>query len=106
MVCARCGTRSSGTTRRRPGGDDRRTCPSWTLREARRRDWARDGWTPRSPIGDPSAHTSPWHALLEAPMPRLRPDRPNVVVFFTDQQRWDSVGLHGNPLDLTPNLDR
>jgi len=43
---------------------------------------------------------------LEAPMPRLRPDRPNVVVFFTDQQRWDSVGLHGNPLNLTPNLDR
>jgi len=39
-------------------------------------------------------------------MPRLRPDRPNVIVFFTDQQRWDSVGLHGNPLDLTPNLDR
>ncbi len=38
-------------------------------------------------------------------MPRLRPDRPNVVVFFTDQQRWDSVGLHGNPLDLTPNFD-
>jgi arylsulfatase A-like enzyme len=27
-------------------------------------------------------------------------------VFFTDQQRWDSTGLHGNPLDLTPNLDR
>ncbi len=33
-------------------------------------------------------------------------DQPNVVVFFTDQQRWDSMGLHGNPLDLTPNLDR
>jgi len=32
--------------------------------------------------------------------------RPNVVVFFTDQQRWDTTGLHGNPLDLTPNLDR
>lgn len=32
--------------------------------------------------------------------------KPNVVVFFTDQQRWDSTGLHGNPLDLTPNLDR
>lgn len=31
---------------------------------------------------------------------------PNVVVFFTDQQRWDTTGLHGNPLDLTPNLDR
>lgn len=33
-------------------------------------------------------------------------DCPNVVVFFTDQQRWDTTGLHGNPLDLTPNLDR
>jgi arylsulfatase A-like enzyme len=32
--------------------------------------------------------------------------KPNVVVFFTDQQRWDTTGLHGNPLDLTPNFDR
>lgn len=32
--------------------------------------------------------------------------RPNVLVFFTDQQRWDTVGAHGNPLDLTPNFDR
>lgn len=31
---------------------------------------------------------------------------PNVIVFFTDQQRWDSAGVHGNPLDLTPNFDR
>jgi arylsulfatase A-like enzyme len=31
---------------------------------------------------------------------------PNVIVFFTDQQRWDSCGLHGNPLELTPNYDR
>jgi arylsulfatase A-like enzyme len=32
--------------------------------------------------------------------------RPNVVVFFTDQQRWDSTGVHGNPLGLTPSFDR
>ena len=32
--------------------------------------------------------------------------QPNVIVFFTDQQRWDTTGLHGNPLGLTPNLDR
>lgn len=32
-------------------------------------------------------------------------DRPNVVIFFTDQQRWDSVGAYGGPMDLTPNLD-
>jgi arylsulfatase A-like enzyme len=30
----------------------------------------------------------------------------NVVVFFTDQQRWDTSGLHGNPLDLMPNFER
>lgn len=35
-----------------------------------------------------------------------RSNKPNVIVFFTDQQRWDTMGLHGNPLDLTPNLDR
>ncbi len=34
------------------------------------------------------------------------PKRPNVIVFFTDQQRWDCSGLHGNPLDLMPTFDR
>lgn len=31
---------------------------------------------------------------------------PNVIVFFTDQQRHDTTGLHGCPLGLTPNFDR
>ena len=39
-------------------------------------------------------------------MPRSPAKQPNVIVFFTDQQRWDSTGVHGNPLDLTPNFDR
>jgi uncharacterized sulfatase len=40
---------------------------------------------------------------------------PNIIVFFTDQQRWDTCGcyrqtpiatdLNGRPLDITPNLD-
>jgi arylsulfatase A-like enzyme len=34
------------------------------------------------------------------------PRRPNVVVFFTDQQRWDCSSLHGNPLELMPTFDR
>jgi arylsulfatase A-like enzyme len=33
-------------------------------------------------------------------------NKPNVIVFFTDQQRWDTSSLYGNPLDLTPNFDR
>ncbi|MCZ8515350.1 sulfatase-like hydrolase/transferase [Paenibacillus filicis] len=33
-------------------------------------------------------------------------DQLNVIVFFTDQQRWDTTGVHGNPLGLTPNFDR
>lgn len=32
--------------------------------------------------------------------------QPNIIVFLTDQQRWDTTGVHGNPLDLTPNFDR
>ena len=39
-------------------------------------------------------------------MARKRAKQPNVIVFFTDQQRWDTTGVHGNPLDLTPNFDR
>jgi arylsulfatase A-like enzyme len=35
-----------------------------------------------------------------------RTRKPNVIVFFTDQQRADTVGLHGNPMGLTPNFDR
>ncbi|WP_309084619.1 sulfatase-like hydrolase/transferase [Chelativorans sp.] len=32
--------------------------------------------------------------------------KPNVIVVLTDQQRWDTVGAHGNPMGLTPNFDR
>lgn len=31
---------------------------------------------------------------------------PNVIVFFTDQQRWDTVGAHGSRMGATPNFDR
>jgi hypothetical protein len=37
----------------------------------------------------------------ENPMPR-----PNILVFFTDQQRWDTCGCYGQRLPLTPHLDR
>ncbi len=35
------------------------------------------------------------------------PGRPNILFFFTDQQRWDTVDCYGRPLfpGLTPNLD-
>ncbi|MBC2602674.1 sulfatase-like hydrolase/transferase [Puniceicoccus vermicola] len=32
--------------------------------------------------------------------------QPNIIVFFTDQQRWDTLGLNGNKSGLTPNFDR
>jgi uncharacterized sulfatase len=31
---------------------------------------------------------------------------PNIIFFFTDQQRWDTCGCYGQPMDITPNLDR
>ncbi len=32
--------------------------------------------------------------------------RPNIVFFFTDQQRFDTCGCYGQRLPVTPNLDR
>jgi arylsulfatase A-like enzyme len=32
--------------------------------------------------------------------------KPNILVFFTDQQRWDTLGKNGYPEGLTPHLDR
>ena len=31
--------------------------------------------------------------------------QPNVLVLCTDQQRWDTLSVYGNPMGLTPNLD-
>ena len=45
-----------------------------------------------------------FHQLFRSRM--TSSSRPNVLVFFTDQQRWDCSALHGNPLDLMPNYDR
>lgn len=45
-----------------------------------------------------SAANSPRSPSLKTP--------PNVLLFFTDQQRWDTVGAYGNPMGLTLNLDR
>jgi arylsulfatase A-like enzyme len=33
-------------------------------------------------------------------------EQPNIIVFFTDQQRHDTTGAAGSTLDLTPNFDR
>ncbi len=35
----------------------------------------------------------------------MKQAHPNVIVLFSDQQRWDTTGVHHNPLDLTPNFD-
>ncbi len=30
----------------------------------------------------------------------------NIIFYFTDQQRWDTCGCFGQPLNITPSLDR
>lgn len=32
--------------------------------------------------------------------------RPNILIIYTDQQRWDALGANGNPDIHTPNLDK
>jgi arylsulfatase A-like enzyme len=31
--------------------------------------------------------------------------RPNIIVYFTDQQRWDTLGCYGQQLPISPVLD-
>lgn len=31
--------------------------------------------------------------------------KPNILFYFTDQQRWDTIGCYGQPLPVTPVLD-
>ncbi len=33
-------------------------------------------------------------------------EKPNILFIFSDQQRWDTLGCYGQPLDISPNLDR
>ncbi|MFM1525382.1 MULTISPECIES: sulfatase-like hydrolase/transferase [Helcococcus] len=32
--------------------------------------------------------------------------KPNILLYFSDQQRSDTIGAYGQPLDITPNLDK
>lgn len=32
--------------------------------------------------------------------------KPNIIFFFSDQQRWDTCGCYGQNMDITPNLDK
>ena len=32
--------------------------------------------------------------------------RPNIIMYFSDQQRADTCGCYGQKLDITPNLDQ
>ncbi len=46
-------------------------------------------------------------AVAGAPLlSAARPERPNIVLLVTDDQRWDSLGCMGNPIVRTPHIDR
>lgn len=36
----------------------------------------------------------------------MKGNRPNIIFYFSDQQRWDTLGCYGQKRNVTPNLDR
>lgn len=42
------------------------------------------------------------HAVAAPP----GPNKPNIIVLVTDDQRWDAMGCAGNPIIQTPEMDR
>jgi uncharacterized sulfatase len=46
--------------------------------------------------------------VAQAESKHSKGDKPNIVLFFTDQQRVDTIGCYGSPMinQMTPNLDR
>ncbi|MCS7237731.1 MAG: sulfatase-like hydrolase/transferase [Thermoguttaceae bacterium] len=41
----------------------------------------------------------------QQPVAKTPTRRPNIIVFITDDQRWDTLGIMGNPIIQTPNID-
>ena len=47
-----------------------------------------------------------WFALLPAPAPAAPAERPNIVVFLSDDMGWGQLGFQGGKRVPTPNIDR
>ena len=45
-------------------------------------------------------------AVAGAATLRAAEQPPNIIFLLTDDQRWDTLGVNGNPIIRTPNLDR
>ena len=59
----------------------------------------------KSSLATVAAATGISHSAAANETDGASPERPNIVFFFSDQQRWDSVGCYGQELPVTPNLD-
>jgi arylsulfatase A-like enzyme len=57
-------------------------------------------------IGGLSAPMETLPADEATPIGHPKHNGPNIVFFFSDQQRWDTLGCYGQKLPITPNLDR
>ena len=57
-------------------------------------------------MANPQFHTGFYCGLALKELFIMNRTKPNIVFYFSDQQRWDTLGCYGQTLDVTPNLDK
>lgn len=68
-------------------------------------EWMKDTADPRA-VNPKDDRWDRFPYYGEGVIPEKHPDRPNILFFFSDQQRWDTVGVYGFHPSITPNLDQ
>ena len=71
-----------------------------------RRDFLKSGIAELAGLGAAGSLLSTLQAVPVANAAKKGENQPNIILFFTDQQRLSAIGAYGKTVCKTPNIDR